>query len=190
MRFLFDSPWRLCRSSPSPLLCKQSTDVPRRHRQCKSGLCQPTTDFQCMSHVWTNTVGTCGFPGTREQSAWGAEETLRAAGRFRYLGRSLSKLWLKWLLRKRSRASIHSSRHSFRVIGEELAHRKGHRPVIGHLLKTGFGFGNLELTQLLWNSCASCVVCGRNTATFMRPLWASVALVTDTDAFCVSEGKR
>lgn len=42
-----------------------------------------------------------------------------------YLGRSLSKLSLKWLLRKRSRASIHSSRHSFRVIGEELPHTKG-----------------------------------------------------------------
>lgn len=44
----------------------------------------------------------------------------------RYLGCSLCRLSLKWLLRKRSRASMHSARHSLRDIGVELAHTHTH----------------------------------------------------------------
>lgn len=87
----------------------------------------PTNRGPTMRVAWLNkSCWHLQFPqGPREPRMWSAEEALWASGRFRYLGRSLSKLWLKWLLRKRSRASIHSSRHSFRVIGEELTNTKG-----------------------------------------------------------------
>lgn len=125
----FLSYWRLCCSSrhpPPPNFMEMIHFCSRTTQAVQVRL--PPTSRGPATHVARINKHCQHLPfpqGPREPRMWSAEEALWAAGCFRYLGRSLSRLWLKWLLRKRSRASIHSSRHSFSVIGEDLTHKKG-----------------------------------------------------------------